>query len=264
MAKVLENGFWTSERWEATDAKDFRNKFLALTKFWYRGSYMPGLHIREEENPHRLTTRSELACLCSWQLLVEKLKNIETKSGWFLLMEDDLGSSLASPHMWPFDFDQLIDQAGTDSLIIQLAPINGRVRNELFNKWLSSGKINLVSNKLLVKTHGNGAILLNKKAVPHLSRCIGGFLQKIFNNIHILEIPRSIRPVADKWIYASLPAESCFVLNFPIFCLDAETSSLHNSHVKSFHNASKQATLKIWNQNSYDYLVKNYNDYREV
>ena len=41
-----------------------------------------------------------------------------------------------------------------------------------------------------------------------------------------------------------------------LFILEAETSSLHQDHVSSFHHASRKITLDIWKSNEYLHLIE--------
>ena len=254
MEWALEMGGWNHTRWDAIDAQDNRKIFISLERLWQYSNDLPGVRRSLEFDPKRLTTRAELACLASWQTLIEHLENINSASGWFLLMEDDVGSSLCCPQDWPFSLKQLTESSG-NALIIQLAPINARTKSDLHKKWLSSqGKI-LSVPKGKIKSHGNGAILLHQEAIPFLKRHFGRMLQKIFRNFHLLGHPRNVRPVADKWLYASLPEERCWVCTYPLFCLEAEDSSLHKDHVHQFHMPSRDITLQTWESDGADTLL---------
>ena len=256
MAYALDTGKWKSKRWEATDGRNHQEKLLSFERFWQKPSEFPGGLRSKEADPIRRTTKSELACLCSWQRLIESLQHEKSPNDWFLLMEDDVGSSLAVPNHWPFNLDELIKEAGEEALAIQMAPINGQTRRALFQVWIESGQRQLLAPKAKVRSHGNGAILLNQKALALLRRRVGCWIENFFTNTHILGHPRQIRPVADKWLYASLPIEKCWVITFPLFILEAETSSLHKDHVNSFHLASRKITLDIWGSNKYYHLIE--------
>ncbi|MCB4378642.1 glycosyltransferase family 25 protein [Synechococcus sp. MU1650] len=256
MEFALKFGGWQFTRWRATDAGDSHEKLFSFERFWQKPSEFPGSFKYNEADPIRKTTKSELGCLCSWQRLIEHLQYTKLSHDWFLLMEDDVGSSLAVPDHWPFNLNDLIDQAGKDSLAIQMAPINGKIRRELYQLWLNSKKHKLLMPKSQVRSHGNGAILINRNALPLLSRRMGRWIESYLPNIHVLGHPRKVRPVADKWLYASLPIDKCWVTTFPLFVLEAETSSLHHDHVNSFHRASRQATLEIWKSNGYSQLLQ--------
>ena len=64
----------------------------------------------------------------------------ETKSpsDWLLMMEDDLGASLAKPNTWAHSLLELINFCPTQTLAIQLAPINHILRKDLAERYLAS------------------------------------------------------------------------------------------------------------------------------
>lgn len=262
MELALAKGQWSAKRWPATDGMNKANVFASYQRPWQKSSAFPGLLRTMEAESSRCTTRMELACLTSWQMLIENLLTKETRSGWYLLMEDDLGSSLSVPNHWPFTLNELVEQANDNVLAIQMAPINGRVRHELYGLWKSSRGDQLLVPKTTVRSHGNGALLLNQKAIPLLSRRLGRWIERLMPNIHLLGHPRDVRPVADKWLYASLPLDSCWVSTFPIFCLEARTSSLHQEHVHTFHQASRRVTLDLWNSGGHQALIDAEKDWR--
>ena len=256
MSIALQKGGWLSTRWQATDGNLDQEKFISYERYWQRSSVFPGSLRSSELDPLRKTLKSELACLCSWQRLTEHLQRNNLSSEWFLLMEDDVGSSLAIPHYWPYQLDDIIGQVGKGALVVQMAPINGRTRMELHKIWLDSGKSTLVVPKANVRSHGNGAVLINKAALPLLCRRIGRWVENFFPNVHILGHPCNVRPVADKWLYASLPIDKCWVATFPLFILEAKTSGIHQEHIQKFHKASRNKTLKIWEAFGYSSLIK--------
>ena len=258
MQAVLTKGGWAHYRFNAIDGRDPKHLFLAGARPWQEAAVLPGLQRGSEADPHRRTNRMELACLCSWQKLIESLTHQTSPSGWFLLLEDDVGSSLAVPGQWPVSLEDMVNQAGGQALAIQLAPINGYVRQMLYQRWKVSEGREVVVPKEGVRSHGNGAVLLNQDAIPLLSRRIGQWIEQCFPKLHLLGHPRNVRPVADKWLYASLPPGSCWVSTFPLFCLEAETSSLHHEHVKSFHQASRGMTLKLWHEGGHQALLNAY------
>ena len=264
MEWALKKGGWQSERWRAIDARDNQHHFLALPKPWQTASRMPGVQHSEESNPGRLTSRSELACLSSWQTLIEKLDYCSSPSGWFLLMEDDVGSSLACPEAWPASLDQLIDAAGSECLGIQLAAISSKARQSLHAKWKTANQKIIVVPKESIRSHGNGAILLNQRAIPYLKRRLGRWLQNMVPNLYVLGHPHNVRPVADKWLYASLPSSTCWVATYPLFCLDASESSLHEEHVKDFHQPSLESTLTLWKEDDAKELINNFKYWRSI
>ncbi len=264
MDATLAKQEWKSHRWEATDGQLFSEKFIPIPRPWQSSQGLPELTRKVENDPNRRTNRMELACLSSWQLLIESLAEQYSPSNWFLLMEDDVGSSLAVPDHWPYRLTDVINQAGESALAIQLSPINGYKRRELYEYWKEDKRRNLVLPKSKVRSHGNGALLLHRDATRLLARKIGRWIEYIFPSFHILGHPRNVRPVADKWLYASLPKNSCWVSTFPIFCLEAQSSSLHKSHVKTFHNASKLMTLEIWKEGGHSQLIKAFHEWNEI
>ncbi|MCB4411494.1 hypothetical protein [Synechococcus sp. MU1611] len=258
MRAALSAGNWKHCRWNAIDGSHPSHHFWARERPWQQAATLPGLQRDSEADPHRRTNRNELACLCSWQQLIESLSRQTSPSGWFLLMEDDVGSSLAEPMQWPVLLDDIVNQAGSQAMAIQLAPINGGVREMLYQRWKVSEGSEVVVPKEKVRSHGNGAVLLHENAVPLLSRRIGQWIEQWFPQLHLLGHPLNVRPVADKWLYASLPPGSCWVSTFPLFCLEAETSSLHQEHVTSFHQASRNMTLKLWREGGHRPLLDAY------
>ncbi len=265
MEYALREGGWINNyRFDAIDGSDPKNKFIPLEKFWHKGTSFPGAFIYDEDIPNRITNRGELACLCSWQMLVESLENYDSSCGWFLLMEDDVGSSLATVHNWPVCLNEIIENVPEDALAIQMAPINGNLRSKLHHEWKESRGRTLVVPKNCVKSHGNGAVLLNQSAIPFLKRRLGRIIEKILTNFHFLTHPYKIRPVADKWLYASLPENTCWVSTFPLFCLEAETSSLHQKHINTYHLASREATLQIWREENYTELIEAYRQWKSI
>ena len=99
-------------------------------------------------------------------------------------------------------------------------------------------------------SHGNAAILLNKKSLEILIDPLQYFANYISKNWHPMLHPWRIRPVADKWLYGTLPPGSCQVATYPHFCLDAENSALHPEHVEAFHRPSRAATINIWERDN--------------
>ena len=170
-------------------------------------------------------------------------------------MEDDVGSSLAAHKHWPFSLTDIISQASENVLAIQLAPINGKAKEYLYKEWKDSCGEKLIVSKTKIKAHGNGAVLLNERAIPILSRNLGRLIENISPSIHLIPHPHQVRPVADKWLYGLLPKNSCWVSTFPLFCLDAKSSYLHKEHVKTFHQASKNVTLQIWEKENCNNLI---------
>ena len=241
---AISQGGWRANRFEAIDALDKNQLFLPIANPLMHGQALPGIMRFSEENPNRKTNRNELACFASWQRIIIEAER--EPSEWILLMEDDVGASLAAPEAWPISLESLISDAPENCLAIQLAPINANARKHLYNEWILSNKKTWLTSKHLVRSHGNGAILISKNALKILIPCLSRYTAINFPNVHPLIHPFKIRPVADKWIYGSLPKNSCYVVNYPLFCLDAKNSSLHTDHINKYHQPSKQVTRDIW------------------
>ena len=241
---AISEGGWKASRFEAIDGLDRNQLFLPIANPLMHGQALPGIMRFMEENPNRKTNRNELACFASWQRIIMEAE--KEPYDWILLMEDDVGASLAAPEAWPISLEDLLYEAPKNCLAIQLAPINARERKHLYHEWIVSNKRNWLTSKHLVRSHGNGAILINKIALKKLIPWLSKYSAKTFPNVHPLIHPWKIRPVADKWIFGSLPKNSCYVANYPFFCLDGENSSLHSDHVNKYHIPSKQATVDIW------------------
>ena len=246
MEWALKKGGWDAYRFCAVDANDSSNCLLPIPNLLKRGTKLPGIYRKEEMKPERITTRSELACLASWKRLLISAKQITSLSKWVLLMEDDLGASLAHPRAWAHSLQDLIDFCPDKTLAIQLSPISSRVREELDKKWQESRGTCLAVSKKYVRSHGNGAVLLHKKAIEILIDPMIYLGSKWSKNWHPLIHPWKIRPVADKWIYGALPPETCQVSTYSNFCLDADDSTLHREHIDAYHKPSRQTTLNIW------------------
>jgi hypothetical protein len=244
MQWAIKQGGWQAQRFEAIDAADPAVQLLALPNLAQIGQALPGLRRWQEANPWRRTSRQELACLASWQrsLLQAELQNSE----WVLVMEDDVGSALAAVASWPIQLEQLVKLAPPQTLAIQLAPISAVARQQLHQIWQTSGGRQWLLPKSQMRSHGNGAVLLHRRALPHLIPRLARFCAQHLPHWHPLQHPWGCRPVADKWLYACLPSGSCQVLTYPLFCLDASTSSLHSSHVQAYHQPSRHTTLAIW------------------
>ena len=250
----LRQGGWENQRFIGIDVSNKRNYFFSIINPLVTASNYPGVRRMHENKPFRLTKKSELACLASWKKLISMISNYPDE--WFLIMEDDLGSSLACVHDWPISLNDIVKNAPANTLLIQLAPISASVRKQLYTFWSKSDPKTWLVSKKYVKSHGNGAILLNKRALEYyLPRTFINI--KIFGfNFYFLFHPWNCRPVADKWIYAALPDDSCQVLTFPLFCLEASNSNLHEDHVKKFHQPSKDQTIKIWEEENQVELIK--------
>ena len=82
--------------------------------------------------------------------------------------------------------------------------------------------------------------------------------------MHILSHPRGVRPVADKWLYACLPASTSWVCTYPLFCLEAIDSDLHSEHVKNFHLPSRNTTLDLWREDEAVNLIESFSKWASL
>ena len=245
-------------KWAITQGgwNDHRFNFVALPNIFKGGSEYTGIYKRTELEPSRRTSRKELACLTSWKLALSKAKEIQTSSGWILLMEDDVGSSLATPESWAHTLIDIIEYCPENTMAIQLAPISAIAKKELFRIWKESKGECLAINKKKVRSHGNGAILIRQTAIKYLTDPFLKISRCLTKDKLLLVHPWKIRAVADKWLYGSLPEESCQVATYPHFCLDAENSSVHKDHVNEFHKPSREITIGIWKNDNRKDLIK--------
>ena len=244
MEWALHQGGWTAKRLPAIDARDPHHHLLALPNPLQGGTQLPGLSRKEEADPNRRTSRAELSCLASWKRLMIEAASIRSPSGWLLLLEDDLGACLAAPGGWAHSLLDLIERCPPQTLAVQLAPISARVREQLAITWRQGS--GLVVAKETIRCHGNGAVLLHRRALPLLIDPLLRFSSQYKKNWHPLLHPWRIRPVADKWLYGALPPGSCQVATYPHFCLEAQDSWLHQEHVEAFHKPSRDVTLNVW------------------
>ncbi|MHC5113418.1 MAG: glycosyltransferase family 25 protein [Planctomycetota bacterium] len=262
MEWALAQGGWAHERLEAVDGRNRQLRFRAVPDLAVRGAALPGVRRMNEARPWRRTTRSELACLASWQRAVARagarMESDDVPA--VLVLEDDVGACLAVPHAWPVSLADLVDGADRRSrddghpwTAIQLAPINPRERKRLHAEWKASGGTQLVVPKTTVRSHGNGAVLLHRRALPHLDRHVRRLAPE--STRYVLRHPWAVRPVADKWLYAMLPPSSVYVATYPLFCLDACDSELHPDHVDRYHRPSRDVTVELWEQDGLDELV---------
>ncbi|MGA1018619.1 MAG: hypothetical protein ACO3YY_11630, partial [Phycisphaerales bacterium] len=104
-----------------------------------------------------------------------------------------------------------------------------------------------------VRSHGNGAVLIHRRAIerlrPHLPADPDAAPKS-------LRHPCLVRPVADKWLYAMLPADTVFVAAVPILTLDAADSELHPGHVDRFHRGSREMVESIWREGGWTELAE--------
>jgi len=261
MEWALASGGWIHQRVEAIDARDPAFRFLAVPDPFRRGTWFPGVRRLEERHPLRRTTRSELACSASWRLALWMAADAMERHGieQVLMLEDDAGACMAAPHTWPFVLDEVVAAADRESTrcgipwtLIQLAPTHAGVRRQLHQQWKTYGSSALLPHKEEIRSHGNSAVLVHRRALTHLafSRAPDPSAR-----LQWLRHPWPVRPVADKWIYALMPARSVRVLAFPLFCPDASGSQLHPADVAQFHHPSRTATLDLWRNDGLDALL---------
>jgi GR25 family glycosyltransferase involved in LPS biosynthesis len=273
MEWALAEGSWTNHRFDAIDAGQIKHRFIPLPNKHKTGNVFPGALRSGEPDSARKTTRPELACLASWQHAIDSafalMDNYKTRH--VLIMEDDVGSSLAVPEAWPFSLteltkaaDRVAQKRGIPWSLLQLAPINAKTREALRKKWDQNDPESWLVPKEETRSHGNGAVLVNKNAFEFLSGKFRAIINTIIPKLHLLTYPRNIRPVADKWIYASVPQGSVYVLTYPLFCLEARDSELHHDHVENFHRPSREITLQIWKADGYTSLLDAYKKWEQI
>jgi hypothetical protein len=253
MLKALAAGGWTHQRIEAIDGRDPTGRLRASPDLARFGTAFPGVRRFAETSPFRRTTRSELACLASWQRALaraaDSMRDLDAET--ILLLEDDCGATLACPQAWPVSIDEVAAAAGDAWTAIQMAPINPTARRRLFERWRDDRRP--VAEKRHVRSHGNGAVLIHRRAIerlrPHLPADPDAAPKS-------LRHPCLVRPVADKWLYAMLPADTVFVAAVPILTLDAADSELHPGHVDRFHRGSREMVESIWREGGWIELAE--------
>lgn len=255
MTWAISQGRWHAQRLCAVDGQDEHQRLVPWPNPLRSGTALPGLRRWQEPQPWRRTSRAELACLASWKRLLLLASTTASPSGWLLLMEDDLGACLAAPDGWAHSLIDLIESCPPNTLAIQLAPISSRGREELHQRWHSSGGRCLAVPKEQVRSHGNGAVLLHQRAIPRLVGPLDRLCAQRAALWHPLSHPWQIRPVADKWLYGALPTGSCQVATYPHFCLEAADSNLHLQHVEAYHRPSRKLTLELWQRDGRHLLL---------
>ena len=116
--------------------------------------------------------------------------------------------------------DRLIEFCPKQTLAIQLYPTNAKIREKLAQDWeMSQGRC-IAVNKESVHSHGNAAILLNKKSLEILIDPLQYFANYISKNWHPMLHPWRIRPVADNGCTAHFPRllPSSYVSTFLLGC----------------------------------------------
>ena len=129
---------------------------------------------------------------------------------------------------------QLVKSINKSALVVQLAPISSNARIQLHSYYTNTNGEKLAIPKMNVKSHGNGAVLINGRALPFLQRHLGKWIHNRWRHIHLLSHPHATRPVADKWLYACIPANRCWVCTYPIFCLEDHQISIKNMSTAIF------------------------------
>ena len=254
MLWAIERGGWNSHRLNAIDCNNKEQHLFSVPNLLKRGTRLPGIYRTDEVNPKRVTSRAELACLASWKQSLIQIREIRSPSGWHLLMEDDVGASLAAPEDWAHSLLELIDFCPNRTLAIQLAPISA-FADSLQRSGISNGRYLAVA-KEKIRSHGNGAVLLNQWALKLLIDPFLRLSSTYASHWHPLVHPWCIRPVADKWIYGSLPPGTCQVATYPHFCLEASSSTLHEDHINEFHKPSREITIEIWKEDQRNKLIQ--------
>lgn len=253
MLRALASGGWTHQRVDAVDAADPSIPLRSRRDWTRRGSAFPGVRRLSESSPWRRTSRAELACLASWQRAIARaaktMRDLSAETA--LLVEDDCGATLTCPDAWPATLQEIAMAAGPNWQAVQLAPINPRVRRELFTRWRESGQ--LVAPKSQFRSHGNGAVLLHRCAIPSLEAHLPEGPDRLEQPIRH---PWAVRPVADKWLYSMLPRDAVFMANVPIFTQDAVDSELHSDHVERFQRGSRREVEAIWREAGWSELAK--------
>lgn len=261
----IKKGGWTnSYRISATDGSSKKNKVVGIPAIYSHVADHLGLTRWDERQVFRRTNKNELACTISWMRAVRFISKLNdfNENQWYLIIEDDIGSSLSCPEEWPFDmFDIIYEAEKKKAQIVQLCPINGRTRQNLYKIWLSSKQ--LLTPKTFVKSHGNGAVLVRGSFAKKLSKFyLGEF--RLFKELHIFISHINVRPVADKFIYSCANRDGVYVLNYPLFCLQTSESYIHSDHLNKYHARSRDTTLEIWTGENKLNLIKEYKNWCNI
>ena len=255
MAWALREGGWWHERIEAVDALDPLQCLLALSNPFVAGNNLPGIQRLTEADPNRRVLRAELACMASWLRALCRGEQLLRQEGLnhLLILEDDSGASLACPEAWPFSLSELVDYLDQRSHalgfpwgVVQLLATNQKTQHMLLERWRSGQGNEFVCERRLVRSGGTGAVLLHRRALPWLVNSLQRLLWQLRCPVHVLVHPHGVRPVADKWLYGSLPAAAVWVVAYPLFCLDACDSAIHPEHLDAYQAPSRVLTLKTW------------------
>ena len=255
MAWALNEGGWWHERIEAVDAQDPSHCLLPFANPLQAGNDLPGIQRSSEADPSRRVLRGELACMASWLHALCRGEQLLRERGLthLLILEDDSGASLACPELWPFSLPQLIEDLDQRSAshgmpwgVVQLLATSQKAQRLLLDRWRSSAGTEFACARGLVRSGGTGAVLLHRRALPWLLNSLQRWLWRLGWPLHLLVHPRGVRPVADKWLYGSLPAAAVWVVAYPLFCLDACDSAIHPDHIVAYHLPSRSLTLQTW------------------
>lgn len=89
--------------------------------------HIPVLWINLNRKPRRRARMEWAIAQEGWQA--------HRQSGWVLLMEDDVDTSLAAPLSWAHSLAELIDRCPAETLAFQMTPISAEARQTLFGCW---------------------------------------------------------------------------------------------------------------------------------
>ena len=107
MEWAIKEGKWEAKRLEAIDAKDQQQILFSMPNLLKGGTNIPGIYKNSEADPMRHTSRAEsMSCVGK---NANASKTTKTLSGWLLLMEDDVGASLATPKSWKYSLQELVE-----------------------------------------------------------------------------------------------------------------------------------------------------------
>lgn len=255
MLWALEEGGWRHERVDAVDALNRRQLMIPLLNPLHVGNTLPGIQRCSEADPARPTLRPELGCTASWLRALCRGEELLRASGQEVLfvLEDDVGAALACPEAWAFSLAELVQelevasrQTGVPWAAVQVLATSARAQESLLDFWCHREGHRLVAPRQVVRTGGTCAVLLHRRALPLLVNGLQRWLWQRGLPLHLLVHPHGIRPVADKWLYGSLPSKAVWVCTYPLFCLDAYDSAIHPEHVEAYHASGRNFTLRTW------------------
>lgn len=262
---ALDAGQWEHERMPAIDGGCDNLWISSIPVPWRKGNRLPGIQRHQEITPARATSRAELACTASWLKALVRARSLMAAEGLeaIVIAEDDVGASFAVVDHWPFSTDELLDQLNRESKqqgtpwgLVQLAPINCKSRRHLHQIWLNSKGRQLIWPRTSMASGGAGAVLVHRRAVNQFVGAAQRLINWLARPHQLLLRPAGVRAVADKWLYGSVPEASVYLLTFPLFCLDAKNSSIHEEHVLAYHEPSKALTLDLWQRHGHQILLQ--------